>query len=280
MNYSPYKTKELLQNNNFNFKKKFGQNFIVDSNTIDGIINRADIKEDTLVIEIGPGAGALTYKLCQHAKHVICFEIDETLKPILENNLEGISNVSIIFEDFLKADVESVIKKYEYSKLYIVANLPYYITTPIIVKVIEDNLNVDKLVVMVQKEVGDRFKAKVGTKDYNSLSIFLNYHYDIKKIMDVSRNVFMPMPNVDSIVLELVKKETKYPLVSESHFFKLVKDSFVQKRKTIKNNLSNYDIQVIEKVLKKHNLDLTVRAENIPLELFIEISNELVKNDR
>ena len=280
MNYSPIKTKELLNSNNFNFKKKFGQNFIVDENTIDSIINKACIDEETLVIEIGPGAGALTYKLAFKAKQVVCYEIDQSLKPILENNLKEFNNIEIIFEDFLKANVKDVLKKYDYSKVYLVANLPYYITTPIIIKVIENDLNIDKLVVMVQKEVGDRFKAKVGTKDYNSLSIFLNYHYDIRKIMDVSRNVFMPMPNVDSIVLEFVKKDFGYSVLDEKYFFKLVKDSFVQKRKTIRNNLRDYNIDVIEGVLKKYNMDLSVRAENIPIEIFIELANELVKNDR
>nr|MBP3258527.1 16S rRNA (adenine(1518)-N(6)/adenine(1519)-N(6))-dimethyltransferase RsmA [Bacilli bacterium] len=280
MNYSPTKTKELLSENEFSFKKKFGQNFIVDENTIDSIINKANIDSDTLVIEIGPGAGALTYKLSKVAKNVLCYEIDTTLENILKSNLGDASNVDIIFDDFLKRDVKKDIAKYNYKKIYVVANLPYYVTTPIIVKLIEDDLNVSRIVVMVQKEVGDRFKANVGSKEYNSLSIFLNYYYDIKKIMDVSKNVFMPMPNVDSIVLSFDKKDETYYLEDKDVFFKLVRDSFKQKRKTIKNNLRDYNLDVIESVLKKNNLDLSTRAENIEIKVFVDIANELVKNDR
>ena len=280
MNYSPTKTKELLNENEFSFKKKFGQNFIVDENTIDSIINKANIDSDTLVIEIGPGAGALTYKLSKVAKNVLCYEIDTTLENILKSNLGDASNVDIIFDDFLKRDVKKDIAKYDYKKIYVVANLPYYVTTPIIVKLIEDDLNVSRIVVMVQKEVGDRFKANVGGKEYNSLSIFLNYYYDIKKVMDVSRNVFMPMPNVDSIVLSFDKKDETYHLEDKDVFFKLVRDSFKQKRKTIKNNLRDYNLDVIERVLKENNLDLSTRAEDIEIKVFVDIANELVKNDR
>lgn len=280
MNYSPTKTKELLNENEFSFKKKFGQNFIVDENTIDSIINKANIDSDTLVIEIGPGAGALTYKLSKVAKNVLCYEIDTTLENILRSNLGDASNVDIIFDDFLKRDVKKDIEKYDYKKIYVVANLPYYVTTPIIVKLIEDDLNVSRIVVMVQKEVGDRFKANVGGKEYNSLSIFLNYYYDIKKVMDVSRNVFMPMPNVDSIVLTFDKKDVTYHLEDKDVFFKLVRDSFKQKRKTIKNNLRDYNLDIVEKVLKENNLDLSTRAEDIEIKVFVDIANELVKNDR
>ncbi len=280
MNYSHKETKKFLEDNNFNFKKKFGQNFIVDENTIDSIVYKSGVDKDTMVIEIGPGAGALTYKLSKAAKNVLCYEIDTTLENILKENLKDSNNVDIIFEDFLKRDVRKDLKKYDYKKLYVVANLPYYVTTPIIVKIIEDDLGVDRIAIMVQKEVGDRFKATPGGKEYNSLSIFLNYYYDVKKLMDVSRNVFMPMPNVDSIVLGLDRKEKVYDLEDKNHFFKLVKDSFVQKRKTIKNNLRSYNLDIIQKVLNKYNFDLSTRAEEIPLEVFVEISNELVKNDR
>ncbi|MBR1376474.1 MAG: 16S rRNA (adenine(1518)-N(6)/adenine(1519)-N(6))-dimethyltransferase RsmA [Bacilli bacterium] len=280
MNYSPKGTKEVLESNNFNFKKKFGQNFIVDENTINSIINKANIDSDTLVIEIGPGAGALTYKLSQVSKNVVCYEIDKTLENILKSNLKDSNNVEIIFDDFLKRNVKDDINKYRYSKLYVVANLPYYVTTPIIVKLIEDNINVDRIVVMVQKEVGDRFKAMPGTKDYNSLSIFINYYYDVKKVLDVSRNVFMPMPNVDSIVLSLDKKDVIYELEDKDYFFKLVRDSFKQKRKTIRNNLKEYNLDIVEKVLERSNFDLSTRAENIPINVFVDIANELVKYDR
>jgi len=275
MQYSPIKFKEKMEKYNFNLKKMFGQNFIIDENIINNIITSANIDRDTLVIEIGPGAGSLTYKLSQYSKNVLCYEIDTTLKELLEDNLKDCNNVDIIFKDFLKANVLEDIKKYSYKKLYVVANLPYYITTPIIVKFIEDNIPVDKIVVMVQKEVGDRFKAKPNTKEYNSLSIYLNYYFDVKKLLDISKNVFIPKPNVDSIVVEFTKKENKFKLKNEKLFFNLVKDSFTQKRKTIKNNLKKYNLEKIEEVLKKNNFDLSVRAEQLPIEVFVDISNNL-----
>ena len=275
MQYSPIKFKEKMEKYNFNLKKMFGQNFIIDENIINNIIMSAEIDKDTLVIEIGPGAGSLTYKLSQYSKNVLCYEIDTTLKELLEDNLKESNNVEIIFKDFLKANVLEDIKKYSYKKLYVVANLPYYITTPIIIKFIEDNIPVDKIVVMVQKEVGDRFKAKPNTKEYNSLSIYLNYYFDVKKLLDISKNVFIPKPNVDSIVVEFTKKENKFKLKDEKLFFNLVKDSFTQKRKTIRNNLKKYDLEKIEFVLKKYNFDLSARAEQLPIEVFVDIANAL-----
>lgn len=276
MEYSPKKMNDILEQNNFNFKKKFGQNFIVDENIINSIVTKSAIDKETLVIEIGPGAGSLTAKLAESSKQVLCYEIDTTLKEILNENLKQYNNVDIIYQDFLEADVINDIKKYNYTKLYIVANLPYYITTPIIINVIEKKLNVDKMVVMVQKEVGDRFKANVGTKDYNSLSIYLNYYFNVRKLMDISRNIFIPKPNVDSIVVEFTKKENNYNLKNEEIFFKLIRDSFTQKRKTIRNNLKNYDLNKIEEILKKHNQDLSTRAEQITIETFVEIANNLI----
>ena len=274
MEYSPKKIKEIIELNDFNFKKKFGQNFIIDENIIDSIINKADIDKNTLVIEIGPGAGSLTYKLAKNAKNVICYEIDTTLKDILKNNLKEFDNVDIIYNDFLKQNIKEDIKKYNYDKLYVVANLPYYITTPILIKIIEDSIAVDKIVVMVQKEVGDRFKAKPNSKDYSSLSVYLNYYFDVKKILDVSRNVFMPKPNVDSIVVEFSKKE-RVNLKNEQLFFKLVRDSFKQKRKNLRNNLKGYDLERINNILNKYNFDLTVRAEQLDINIFIDIANNL-----
>lgn len=275
MEYSPVKFKEKMEKYNFNLKKMFGQNFIIDENIISNIITKSQIDKDTLVIEIGPGAGSLTYALSKHSKNVLCYEIDITLKELLNDNLSDCDNVEIIFKDFLKANVFDDIKKYDYKKLYVVANLPYYITTPIIIKFIEDDIPVDKLVVMVQKEVGDRFKATPNTKDYNSLSIYLNYYFDVKKILDVSKNVFIPKPNVDSIVVEFSKKENLYELKDKKVFFKLVRDSFTQKRKTLRNNLKGYNLEKIEEVLNKYNFDLSVRAEQLPIEVFVDIANSL-----
>lgn len=275
MEYSPVKFKKKMEKYNFNLKKMYGQNFIIDENIINNIITNSNIDKETLVIEIGPGAGSLTYKLGCSAKNVLCYEIDTSLKSLLEENLKGLNNVDIIFKDFLEVNVLEDIKKYSFKKLYVVANLPYYITTPIIIKFISDEVPVDKMVVMVQKEVGDRFKAQPNSKDYNSLSIYLNYYFDIKKVLDVSKNVFMPKPNVDSIVLEFSKKEKLYKLKNNKLFFKLVKDAFTQKRKTLKNNLKGYDLDIIESVLKEYNLDLSVRAEQLPIEIFVNIANKL-----
>lgn len=273
MEYSNSKMKQEIEENHFNFKKKYGQNFIVDKNIIHSIIAKSEIDDETLVIEIGPGAGSLTSELGKYAKNVIAYEIDETLKPILEKNITP--NTEVIYEDFLKRDIAEDIKKYNYKKLYVIANLPYYITTPIIIKLIETKIDFDKIVVMVQKEVGDRFKAKPKTKEYNSLSVFLSYYFNITKILDVSRNVFMPKPNVDSIVVCFTKKVDKLKVNNEELFFKLIKDSFKQKRKNLRNNLKGYDLENISKTLSKYNLDLTVRAEALHLEIFVDIANNL-----
>ena len=273
MEYSNSKMKQEIEENHFNFNKKYGQNFIVDKNIIHSIIKKSEIDDETLVIEIGPGAGSLTSELGKYAKNVIAYEIDETLKPILEKNITP--NTEVIYEDFLKRDIAEDIKKYNYKKLYVIANLPYYITTPIIIKLIETKIDFDKIVVMVQKEVGDRFKAKPKTKEYNSLSVFLSYYFNITKILDVSRNVFMPKPNVDSIVVCFTKKVDKLKVNNEELFFKLIKDSFKQKRKNLRNNLKGYDLENISKTLSKYKLDLTVRAEALPLEIFVDITNNL-----
>jgi len=263
--------KDFIKEYDFKFKKKFGQNFLTDENILNNIVSSADIYKDTLVIEIGPGAGALTKKLVMNAKRVLAYEIDETLKPILST----IDGVDVIFCDFLKRDVKKDLGNYSYKKLYVIANLPYYITTPIITKIIDDKINVDKIVVMVQKEVGDRFSAKVNTKEYNSLTLFINYYFNVKKLFVVSKNVFIPKPNVDGIVVCFDKRKEKLELNNEKLFFKLVRDSFSFKRKTLKNNLKGYNLEKIEEVLNKYNLDLSVRAESLSIEIFVEIANIL-----
>ena len=277
MEYSPRKMNELLDSNDFKFKKKFGQNFIVDQNVIDKIICESGVDCDTMVIEIGPGAGSLTYKLASSCKNVLCYEIDESLKDILSSNLSGFDNVCVKYGDFLNADVLSDLKSYSFDKLFVVANLPYYITTPIIMKIIEDGIPVDRIVVMVQKEVGDRFKALPGSRDYGSLSIFLNYYFDVCKLMDISRNIFIPKPNVDSIVVEFRRKSKNFSLKDEDLFFKLVRDSFKQKRKTIRNNLNGYNLDIIGDVLSRYGFDLSVRAEALSIDVFVDIANNLTK---
>ena len=261
----------------FNFKKKYGQNFLKDETIPKKIFNVADIKKNSLIIEIGPGAGIMTKIMASNpnVKKLIAYEIDETLEEILDHNLMGLDNVKVIYDDFLNRDVKEDIKNYEYDNLYIIANLPYYITTPIITKIIDEDIDVSKIVIMIQKEVADRLSAKPGSREYGSITVFLNYYFNIKKEFEVSRNLFTPKPNVDSTVISLSKKEDKMNVKNRELFFKLIRDSFKFKRKTLRNNLKGYDLDKVAKVLEKYNLDLMVRAETLPLEVFVDISNNL-----
>lgn len=266
---------DFMKDNVFHFKKKFGQNFLKDQTIPKKIVGVADIQKNSLVIEIGPGAGSLTKELSKAAKQVICYEIDTSLEDILDRELLGLDNVCVIYDDFLKRDVKQDLSSYEYHYLYVVANLPYYITTPIITHLIESNLGVDKIVVMIQKEVADRFCAKPGTREYGSITVFLNYYFDLKKEFLVSRNCFVPKPNVDSVVISLSKKTEQLSLNNKELFFQLVKDSFRFKRKTLRNNLKGYCLEKIEEILNEYHLDLSVRAEDLSLEIFVRISNNL-----
>lgn len=267
--------KKIMSDNNFSFKKKYGQNFLIDDNILNKIIDSSNIEDDTLVIEIGVGAGNLTKKIALVAKRVIGYEIDTKLKSIIEDNLKEHSNIDIIYDDFLTREVRQDIKNIIHKHCIVIANLPYYITTPIITKLIEENIDIDKMIIMVQKEVATRLSAKPDSKDYNSLTVFLNYYFDIKKLFDVSSNAFLPKPNVDSSIVLLNRKESQVLLKDEKLFFKLVRDSFKFKRKTLKNNLKGYDLSKIEDVLAKHGLSLTVRAEHLTLEQFADIANSL-----
>lgn len=258
----------------FSFKKSFGQNFIKEDAIVEKIKNVSDIEEGSLVIEVGPGAGSLTKKLVQEKCQVLAYEIDERLKEHLKDAFKDYSNIDFIFDDFLKRDIKKDIEKYNYSKIYVVANLPYYITTPIIEKVIKE-LDVYKMVIMVQKEVADRFSAKVGTKEYSSITVFLNYQFDVKREFIVSRNCFIPKPNVDSAVVSFTKKEIELSVLDKQKFERLIRDSFQFKRKTLRNNLKGYPLEKIEDVLKKYGHDLSTRAEAISVLEFVEISNYL-----
>lgn len=255
------------------FKKKYGQNFLNDKNILNKIANVANTNPNDLIIEIGPGAGALTEELIKKSQ-VLAYEIDNDLEELLRNKFKN-NNFELIIDDFLKHDIKKDLESKKYEDLYIIANLPYYITTPIINKIIDDKLNVKKMVLMVQKEVGERFTASVGTKEYSSITVFLNYYFEVKKEFVVSKNSFYPRPNVDSIIVSFTRKEKEKRIKNEEQFFKLIRDSFVQKRKTLKNNLKDYDFSKVEQILLKNNLKLDVRAENIPYEVFIDISNNL-----
>ena len=263
--------------NDFRFKKKFGQNFLVDKNIVEKIASDIDILPNSLVIEIGCGDGKLTRVLCDKFDKVIGYEIDLEVKKNLFDNLRDFDNFEIIFDDFLKRDVISDIENVDYDNLYIVANLPYYITTPIISKIIEEKIPACEIVIMIQKEVADRLCALVGTKEYGQLTVFLNYFYDIKRVTNVSKNSFVPKPKVDSAVIKMVKKDNLEYVKDLDFFRKIVKDSFRFKRKTIKNNLCNYDINIIESVLEKYNFNINTRSENIPYYVFVELANELLK---
>ena len=269
-----------LMNKKHIFKKSLGQNFLIDNNVINKIVDSSEVDLDTLVLEIGPGEGAISKLLVPRSGQTILYEIDSSLEEKLNILLKDYSNKKILIKDFLKTDITQDISDYNFKKLYVVANLPYYITTPIIMKFIDENTLPDKFVVMVQKEVAHRLSAEVGSKDYGSLTVLLNYYYDISILFDVSRNCFVPKPNVDSSVICMKKKENRLNIKDIELFKKLVRDSFLHKRKTIKNNLGNYDLGIIERVLNKYGFDLSIRAENLSLNIYIDIVNELCESGK
>lgn len=256
---------------NFDYKKSLGQNFLMDKNIIRKISESITPNKDDLIVEIGPGAGALTKELIKKDCDVICFEIDTRLKEILEK-IES-DKLSIVFNDFLKVDLKEYIDEKKYKNIYFIGNLPYYITTAIINKIINES-NPQEITVMVQKEVGDRFMSKPNSRDYGSLSVFLQYNFDVTRVVNVNKRCFEPVPKVDSVVVKLSKNK-KFKANNEEKFYKLVKDAFTQKRKNLRNNLKNYDLNKIEEILKKYNKDLTARAETLSVEEFVEISNSI-----
>ena len=257
------------------FKKKFGQNFLKDINVVKKIVRSAEIDGKSLVIEVGPGGGIMTRELSMVADNVLAYEIDEELKEEHAKRLGDRDNITILFQDFLESDIVKDVEKYDYDKLYFVSNVPYYITTPIILKLIDSGLRFEKIVMMVQKEVGDRFSTKSGNKEYGSITVLLNYFYNIKKEFFVSRKQFVPEPNVDSVIISFSEKSDKLPLNDFKFFEKLVRDSFQYKRKTLRNNLKGYDLDKVSKVIEKYGKDLNVRAEALDVEVFVEITNEL-----
>lgn len=259
----------------FDYKKNLGQNFLQDKNIIDKIVNAPDYGDNNLVIEIGPGAGALTKELLKKVDRAILYEVDTRLEKILNKELSTFVNYELIFDDFLNRDVNKDISKYDFDNLYIVANLPYYITTPIITKIINDKIPTNEIVIMIQKEVADRFSAKPGSKEYGQITVFLNYFFDIDNVCNVSKNCFFPKPKVDSVVIKMKRKESNDYIKNFDVFNKLVKDSFRFKRKTIKNNLVGYDLDIISNILTKYGFDINTRSENIPYNVFVEIANEL-----
>lgn len=264
-----------MKTDNFKYKKSLGQNFIKDDNIIDKIVKHASVDNETLVIEIGPGAGSLSKKIIPLAGYAILYEIDIRLNEVLNEVLDGNDNYKVIFNDFLKQDVIKDIEAYNYKKKYVVANLPYYITTPIITKLINE-IYPDRIVIMVQEEVADRLCASCGSKEYGMISAFIGSKYDIKKLFRVSRNCFEPVPKVDSAVISL-DKINKYKIDDNDIYEKLLKDAFQFKRKNLRNNLKKYDLNKIENILNKNNYSLNNRAEELPIDEFVEIANNLNK---
>lgn len=259
----------------FKHKHSLGQNFLKDKKVLLDIIDSVDVHEDDLIIEVGPGQGALTKYLKLFKANLRCFEVDERVKPYLVQFEDDKSK--IIYNDFMKVNVHDEVKDIKYNKLYVIANLPYYITTPIIEKMINNPLEVEAMVLMVQNEVADRLSAKVCTKEYAAITVFLNYYYNVEKLFFVPRTAFDPVPNVDSAVIKLSKRKNKYEVINEELFFKLVRDAFSMKRKNLRNNLKEYNLDIVQKVLNYYKLDLQSRAEQVPVQCFVDIANELSK---
>lgn len=277
--YSPKYVKEILERYGFKFSKSLGQNFLIDGNIVRKIVDEGDITSEDYIIEIGPGMGTLTEELALRAKKVVAIEIDDTLLPILDETLGKYDNVEVIHGDVLKIDIEKLIEeKLSGGPVKVVANLPYYVTTPIIAKLIEDNLNLESIIVMVQKEVAERMEAGPGGKEYGSLSVFVNFYSKPEIVVKVPKTVFMPQPKIDSAVIKLeIKKEL--PDVDKDKFFKIVKAAFSKRRKTILNSLSTYGFNIeketIKEALEKLNINVDTRAENLSVEDFIKISKTL-----
>lgn len=277
-------TKTILERHGFTFKKSFGQNFLTDTNILQKIVDTAEIDEQANVIEIGPGIGALTEFLAERAAEVLAFEIDDRLIPILSDTLGQFENVTVINEDILKSDLKSAIKQFKNPNLPIkvVANLPYYITTPILMHLIESQIPFSEFVVMMQREVADRISAKPNTKAYGSLSIAVQYYMTAKVAFIVPRTVFVPAPNVDSAILKMTRlEEPNVAVKDEKFFFKLTKASFVHRRKTLWNNLTNYFGKTdsvkrqLTEGLEMADVSPTVRGEALSLADFARLSDAL-----
>lgn len=253
---------EILRTYDTHAKKRFGQNFIVDANIIHKIVNTSGVDKETMVLEIGPGMGSLTQELLKHAKKVVAIEIDPLMVELCEKHFHDEPHFTLIHDDVLNVNFEELFKSQQclHEKCMVVANLPYYITTPILFKLIESNVCFNSMQLMVQKEVAQRFLAKVGTKDYNALSIIIQTLFEVKTALEVSRNVFIPRPAVDSSVIHLKRKEVSYAQCKP--YFDFLKCAFVQRRKTLTNNLkATYDSESIKAALNTCQLSESVRAE-------------------
>ena len=279
---NPGNTIEVLQKYNFNFQKKFGQNFLIDTHVLDKIIRESGVTKDDCVIEIGPGIGTMTQYLCENAREVVAIEIDKNLIPILQDTLSSYDNVTVINEDVLKVDIKKLAEEKNGGKpVKVVANLPYYITTPIIMGLFESHVPIDSITIMVQKEVADRMQEGPGSKEYGALSLAVQYYAKPEIVANVPPNCFMPRPNVGSAVIRLTCHE-KPPVEvkDESFMFNIIRASFNQRRKTLVNGLGNAAFLPVTKeqvaeALEKMGLSPTIRGEALSLEQFAQLSNLL-----
>lgn len=284
---NPKNTIEIIQKYGFNFQKKFGQNFLIDTHVLDKIIEESGITKDDCVLEIGPGIGTMTQYLCENAREVIAVEIDKALIPILEDTLSEYDNVTVINDDILKVDVQKIVDEKNGGRpIKVVANLPYYITTPIIMGLFESHLPLKSITIMVQKEVADRMQVGPGTKDYGALSLAVQYYAKPEIVANVPPNCFMPRPNVGSAVIRLTKYEEPPVYVENEEFmFSLIRATFNQRRKTLVNaigNAPNLNItkEQVAEVLSEMGESATVRGETFTLEKFAEFTNKLSKQMR
>ena len=279
---NPSNTIEVLKKYGFRFQKRYGQNFLIDSHILEKIIEAAEITKEDMVLEIGPGIGTMTQYLAEHAREVVAVEIDKTLIPILEDTLSAYDNVTVINEDILKVDIEALAREKNGNRpIKVVANLPYYITTPIIMGLFESHTPLASITIMVQKEVADRMQAGPGTKDYGALSLAVQYYAQPEIMMNVSPGCFIPKPNVGSAVIRLTRYEQNPVQVKDEDFlFSLIRAAFGQRRKTLVNSLTNASFlsvskEAILRALSEMGISETVRGEALTLEEFAKLSNLL-----
>ena len=280
---SPRETKAIIDSYSFAFQKKFGQNFLIDANVLERIVDDGGITKDDFVLEIGPGIGTMTQYLCESAREVMAVEIDSNLIPILNYTLSDYDNVEIINEDALKLDFKKIVKeKNDGNPIKVVANLPYYITTPIVMGLLESKAPIESITIMVQKEVARRMQTGPGSKEYGALSLAVQYYADAEIVLDVSAGCFMPKPKVDSSVIHLqIYKEPPVSVCDEEMMFKIIRASFNQRRKTLANGLKNapnlpFTKEEIEEAIEKIGKDINIRGEKLTLEEFAKLTDILM----
>ncbi len=283
---NPTNTREIIDKYGFMFQKRFGQNFLIDGNVVEKIVREAGVTKDDFVLEIGPGIGTMTQLLCENAREVAAVEIDTNLIPILKETLAAYDNVTVINEDILKVDIAALAKEKNGGRpIKVVANLPYYITTPIIMGLFESHVPIDSITIMVQREVADRMQVGPGTKDYGALSLAVQYYAKPEIVLNVPPTCFMPRPNVGSAVIRLKKHETCPVEVDDAEFmFKLIRASFNQRRKTLANGLSNSSELTLSKdriaaAIEALGVSPSIRGEALTLAQFAQLSNFFTRNN-